>query len=106
MFVSDDQCSKALDFQRDNANELGRLQGRVKTLDSRLKIVKALNMGDSGSVSDKEAHAYASRDYREAVTEGEQDIASYTALRALIDTAAAKVEVWRSLNARAGRGHA
>ena len=105
-FVSDDQCAKALDFQRDNANELGRLQGRVKTLDSRLKIIKAMNMGESGSVSERESHAYASRDYREAVTEGEQDIASYTALRALIDTAAAKVEVWRSLNARAGRGHA
>jgi hypothetical protein len=105
MFVTDEQCAKALDFQRDNANELGRLYGRVKTLESRLKIVKAMNMGESGSVADKEATAYSSRDYREAVAEGEQDQAEYMALKSMMDTAAAKVDVWRSLNSRAGRGN-
>ena len=105
MFVNDEQCGKALDFQRDNANDLGRLQGRVKTLDARLKIIKAMNMGDAGSVSERESKAYASQAYREAVAEGEQDIAEHTALRALMDTAAAKVEVWRSLNARARAGN-
>ena len=105
MFVSDDQCAKALDFQRDNASELGRLYGRVKTLESRLKIIKAMNMGDAGSVADKESAAYSSRDYREAVADGEQDQADYMALKSLMDTAAAKVDVWRSLNSRAGRGN-
>lgn len=105
MFVNDEQCGKALDFQRDNAGELGRLQGRIKTLDARLKIIKAMNLGEGGTVSERESRAYASQQYREAVAEGEQDIAEHTALRALMDTAAAKVEVWRSLNSRAGRGH-
>ena len=105
MFVDDSRCEKALTFQRDNADELGRLYGRVKTYEARLKIVKAMNMGDTGSVSERESKAYASQAYREAVAEGEMDIAQHTALRALMDTAAETVDVWRSLNSRAGRGH-
>lgn len=103
-FITDSQVEGALNFMRDNAEELGRLNGRVKTLEPRLRIVKAMNMG-TGTVSDKEAAAYASEAYRNAVIEGETDIAEYTALRALMDAAAMKVETWRSLNARDRRGN-
>ena len=104
-FVTDEQCERALDFQRDNSPELGRLYGRVKTYEARLKIIKAMNMGETGSVSERESVAYASRAFREAVEEGERDHNELKALQSLMDTAAAKVEVWKQLSYRTGRGN-
>ena len=106
-FVTDDQVEKALNFIRDAAPEYGRLRGLAKGLDHERKIIRgqAFLESDQKTAAAKEADAESSQAYQNIVKEiiiVETDLAILTTQ---IKAAELKIETWRSLNARAGRGH-
>jgi hypothetical protein len=95
---------EAMDFIRDNADELGRLKGLVYGLTEMRKSVKAelmLSAIDCKTESAKESYAYASQAYKDHVKKTEDAIAEYTTLQTLMSAAEAKLEAWRSIEASA-----
>lgn len=95
---------KALDFIRDNAKKLGQLKGSVYANTELRKVKKArlmLMATDSKTQSEKEAYAYANKEYEEHIFNTEELIAEYETLRVLFVAAEAKIEVWRSLESSA-----
>jgi len=100
------QIPLCLDFIRDNAGELGRLRGLCIALQEKKKTVRAQEfLKATGTVAERTAEAEASEAYQAVTKEIEDAEAEYRTLSVLISVREAKVEVWRSLNSRANRGH-
>jgi hypothetical protein len=105
-FVTDKQCEAALDYLRDQSPEVGRLKAAMVRADEQRKVARELAfLSASGSVAERSAHAVTSGDYLAAVDELERATADYETARLTWRAAEIKVEVWRSLNSRATRGH-
>jgi hypothetical protein len=95
--ISDDRAEGAVMFLRDTSEEYGQLRGRVAYCEANLRRVKALEMlGKSGGVGEREAQAYASPAYHEAMQEQENAVADFETLRAKREAAQMTIEVWRS----------
>ena len=102
------QIPKCLDFLRDNAPMLGKLKGRCKALQERKKVILGIEFMEAGhqyTVAERNALAQASVAYQGICEDIEGAEAEYETLRVLMNLRELKVEVWRSLNSRAGRGH-
>ena len=106
-FISDQMVEKALDFIRDHAEEYGRLRGLAKGLDHERKIVRGQMFLESceKTAAAKEADAESSQEYQNIVKEIVQVETDLAIVSTQIKAAELKIEVWRSLNARQGRGH-
>lgn len=99
--VSDTDVERALDWLRDNADEIGKAKADAVRTERMTKHVKALEMKKHAGmpVSAQEREAYASEAYvqateREAVAAGE-----FEKMRGLREAAALKIETWRSASA-------
>lgn len=94
---------KALDFMRDNAENLGRLKGQMVYMQEKRKTVKAIIMASSSerTESAKETYAYSHDEYIKHLVEMRDAIAEYETLRILVAAAEAKIAVWRSLESSA-----
>ena len=92
---------KALDFIRDNAEELGRLKGQMVYMQEKRKTVKAMLMASCSEKTEsaKETYAYSHPDYVRHLEELREAIAEFETLRVKVVAAEAKIEVWRSLEA-------
>lgn len=98
--ISDERAEAAVMMLRDTADDYGRARGWQAYCDANLRRVKSIQMlnDTAGSVADREARAYASEAYLNAITELQNATASYETLRARREAAAMGIEVWRSQN--------
>ena len=95
---------QAMDFLRDNADEAGRLKGKVYVMTEMRKAVKAklmMKAVDAKSEAAKETYAYSHPELEEHTRKTGDVIAEYETLRLLIAASEAKLEAWRSLEASA-----
>jgi len=100
------QIPLCMDFIRDNAGELGRLRGLCKGLQETKKAVRGQQfLSAEGTVAEREAVAESSTEYCEVIQKIVDAETEYKTLEVLMGVREAKIEVWRSLNSRANRGH-
>lgn len=106
VFIPDKDIEKALNFYRDSAPEYGRLVGACKGLDHKRKIVQSeIFMEATGTVAERTAISMVALPYKDAVKDLQDAETDKAILQTLLKAAELKIEVWRSLNSRAGRGH-
>lgn len=96
--VTDAEVSKALDWLRDNAKELGDARARCIRASHMVKVEKALEMKAHNQlpVSQQEREALASERYKDALNEDAVAAGEFEKLKALREAAALKIEAWRT----------
>lgn len=96
--VSDAELSKALDWLRDSAAEIGEAKKRTVRAGHMLKHIEALLMKGSGekSAEARKADARCSEKWLAAVEEDALAAGEYEKLKSLREAAALKIEAWRS----------
>ena len=96
--VEDDDLSKALDWLRDSARDMGAAKERLVNAGNMVKHVEALEFrrSDEKSAEARKAEARTSDKWLEAVTEEAKATGAYEMMRALREAAALKIETWRS----------
>jgi hypothetical protein len=95
--VTDDQADSAVSYLRDTAEQYGKTCGRLAYLEGNLRRVKALEMLNvKGSLGDREAQAYASEAYKDALEQLENATADRETIRAKRDAAQCRFEQWRT----------
>jgi hypothetical protein len=99
--VTDAEVERALDWLRDNADEIGESKRKAVKADHMLKHVRALAMKHSGetSAAAQEREALAGPDYLQAIDDTANAAGAYERMKALREAAALKIEVWRSASA-------
>lgn len=99
--VSDADVEKALDWLRDNAQEIGEAKANCVRTEKMVKHIKALEMKRHNGlpVTAQEREAYASDKYLEALELEARAAGHYEAMKALREAAALKIETWRSASA-------
>ena len=95
-----------MEFLRDTAEKYGQSRGYLAFADANLRRVKSIAMIalTEGSVADREAKAYSSPEYFQAMTEVQSATTDYETLRAQRDAAQFTIEVWRSQNSARKQG--
>lgn len=96
--VSDEDVEKALDWLRDNADEIGEAKAMAIKSEYMLRHVKALVMKKYGNlpVSAQEREAYASEHYLAALEVAADTAGHYEKMKSLREAAALKIEAWRT----------
>ncbi len=99
--VSDEDVEKALDWLRDNADEIGNAKRDAVRADHMLKHTKALAMKlyNTMPVSAQEREALASDQYLVALDRAADAAGEFERMKSLREAAALKIEVWRSMGA-------
>ena len=89
---------KAIRYIQENAEPYAKAKGDVAYTENYLKVVKAqqMNKSDSSSLGQREADAYASPEYQEAITANKQAIEQESHLRWMLEAAKARIEVWKT----------
>ena len=92
---------KVLDFIRDNAKKYAKAKADRVYIEEFRKSKKALLYQESpaGTIAEKEAYAYAHKDYQELLDGLRVAVEQEEGLRWQIEAAKLKAEVWRSLEA-------
>ena len=106
--ISEERVEKAVEFIRDHSESLGGLIGRCKALEQKRKVVygqEFLAQGGKGTVAEREAAAYSSKDYRLLVEEIEDAWAEKSTLETHVLAAQLTIDVWRSQNSAKNKGH-
>lgn len=88
---------KAIRYIQENAEPYAKAKGDVAYTENYLKVVKAqqMNKSDSSSLGQREADAYASPEYLEAITANKQAIEQESHLRWMLEAAKARIEVYK-----------
>lgn len=103
--ITNERAEFAVEFLRDSAIEYGTARGHQAYCDANLRRVKALEMlGAEGSLGDREAKAYASAAYQEAIEDLQDATAAYETVRAQREAAVMTIEVFRSQNSARKQG--
>lgn len=99
--VSDAAVEMALDWLRDNADEIGAAKEEAVKADHMLKHVKALAMKQHAGlpVSAQTREAEASDQFLVAIERTAKAAGEYERLKGLREAAALKIETWRSASA-------
>lgn len=99
--VSDADVEKALDWLRDNADDIGEAKRLAVLSTGMVKHTRALEMKRHNElpVSAQDREALASSGYVEALRAEAEAAGLYEKMRSLREAAAAKIEVWRSASA-------
>lgn len=99
--VSDADVEKALDFLRDNANEIGEAKANCIRTERMTKHIKALEMKRYANlpVSAQEREALASKAYLDSIELEAVAAGHFEAMRALREAAAMKIGAWQSASA-------
>src|SRR5512139_864738 len=101
VIVTDESVEKALDWLRDNDDEIAEAKRLAVKWDHMLKHTKAVVMKSHAElpVSAQEREAIASTEFRYAIENTANAAAEYEKLKALREAAALRIEVWRSASA-------
>jgi hypothetical protein len=98
--VSEAEVGKALDWLRDNAQDIGTAKAALVEAAHMVKHVLAIEMQrHEGSAALQEREARASKLYWDACINEAKAAGGYETMRALREAAALKIETWRSENA-------
>jgi hypothetical protein len=106
MNISDDRLQKALVYLAETDMPAAQAKAKVKALEQRRKTVKAVVFLESdGTMAEKEAKAYASREYQDIVNDYENAVADSELYANKRRTEELIVEIWRSLGANRRSGN-
>ena len=96
--VTNAELQKALDWLRDNADDLGKAKARAVKAGHMIKHVEALEfkMSEASSNDKRQADARASDSYVDAMNEDAFAAGELAKMQALREAAGAKIEAWRS----------
>ena len=95
--IDEDKVEGANQYLRDSAKQYGQARGRQRYCESNLRRVKSLQMiGRPGSLGEREAQAYASPEYLQAMQDEENATAEVETIYALRDAARLLIETWRT----------
>lgn len=99
--VTDAEVERALDWLRDNADEIGEAKRLAIKSDHMVKHVKALAMKQHADlpVSAQEREALASDLYVRAIEAAADAAGAFEKMKSLREAAALKIEVYRSSSA-------
>jgi hypothetical protein len=104
--ITDDRAEAALEYLRDTAKQIGLARGALAYRDASLRRIKSLELLKAeGSLGEREAQAYASDAYKEAIEALENITAEYETIRALREAADLTIRVWQSQQASARVGN-
>ena len=104
--ISEDRVEAAVEYLRDTAKQYGQARGRALYTENHLRRVKALVMLEhTGSIGEREAQAYGSEAYQQALKDMEDAVAESETIRALREAASYTIEVWRSQNSTRRQGN-
>ena len=89
---------KAIRYIQENAEPYAKAKGDVAYTENYLKVVKAqqMNKSDSSSLGQREADAYASDEYKLAITANKEAIEQEAKLKFMLTAATARIEVWKT----------
>ncbi len=103
--IDEQRVEKAVEYLRDTAQDYGKARGRASYMEANLRRVKSLEMiAKSGGVGEREAAAYASEAYKDAMEQMENAVADVETIKALREAASYTIEVWRSQNSARKQG--
>ncbi len=103
--IDEQRVEGAVEYLRDTAKDYGTKRGRASYMEANLRRVKSLEMiAKTGGVGEREAAAYASEAYKEAMEQMENAVAEVETIRALREAATYTIEVWRSQNSARKQG--
>lgn len=96
--VSDAELEKALDWLRDNAEDIGEAKRQAVLAAHMVRHVRALEMKRHSDmpVSAQEREALSSERYKSAILDEAEAAGAFETMRALREAAALKIEAWRS----------
>lgn len=96
--VTDDDLSKALDWLRDNAKDMGEAKVRLIKAERMLSHTEALliRMSSASSAEARKADARTDQRWLDAANEEAEAAGAFEKMRALREAAALKIEAWRS----------
>jgi hypothetical protein len=104
--ISENRVEAAVEYLRDTAQQYGQARGRALYTENNLRRVKSLVMLEhQGSIGEREAQAYASDQYKQALEDMENAVAESETIRALRDAAQYTIETWRSQNSARRQGN-
>jgi hypothetical protein len=103
--IKEDDVEAAVDYLRDTSKQYGQARGHVAYCENNLRRVKSLQMiSRTGGVGEREAAAYASEEYQQAMEAHQNAVAEAETIRAYREAAVNKIEVWRSQNSAKKQG--
>lgn len=96
--VTDSEVEKALDWLRDNADEIGEAKRLAVLTEHMVKHVKALAMKQNTDmpVSAQERDALACDQYAKAIEAAASAAGVFEKMKSLREAAALKIEAWRT----------
>lgn len=88
---------KAIRYIQEHAEQYAKAKGDVAYTENYLKVVKSqqMNKSESSSLGQREADAYASAEYIQAITANKQAIEQESHLRWMLEAAKARIEVFK-----------
>lgn len=101
LFVTDDDCERALLLLRDGAAAIGKARADTIRTEHMLKVVRSMGVlhSEQRNAQMREAEALASEAYREAIEKHARAAQAFEECRAEREGAVMTIEAWRSLNA-------
>ena len=89
---------KAIRYIQEHAEKYAKAKGDVAYTENYLKVVKSqqMNKSESSSLGQREADAYASADYLQAITAYKQAVEEESNLKWMLTAAQARIEVWKT----------
>jgi hypothetical protein len=89
---------KAIRYIQENAERYAKAKGDVAFTENYLKVIKSqqMNKSKSSSLGQREADAYASADYLQAITANKQAVEEEAHLKWMLTAAQARIEVWKT----------
>ena len=89
---------KAIRYIQEHAEKYAKAKGDVAFTENYLKVIKSqqMNKSESSSLGQREADAYASDDYLQAITANKQAVEEEAHLKWMLTAAQARIEVWKT----------
>jgi reverse gyrase len=104
--ISEDRAEAAVEYLRDTATQYGQARGHQSYTEGNLRRIKALELLKvEGGLGEREAKAYASEAYREALEAFRDATKDTETIRALREAADLTIRVWQSQQANIRQGN-
>ena len=95
--IEEKQVEAALNYLSKTDEQSAAAKGRVKALEYRLKVEKAIQfLQASGTVAEKEATSLASETYADMVNEYQEAVTEFETFAAKRERAVLTIDVWRT----------
>jgi hypothetical protein len=98
--ITVERSNGATQWMVENAPRIGTAKAEMQKADNMLRVVKSLVISASAAktVGEREAEAYSSPEYKDAIHNLFEATREYETLRSLQTAAQAVIDVWRSMS--------